>query len=99
MAKRQQIEQGLKDIGACWAVRSDKFCDANDPYGDQIDGRKTYHIHPDRSEPRQNSVKRFDSLDEIWFWIQACKRSDALHQQDGEYHEITWTEDGYDVVS
>lgn len=95
MATRKQIEQGLEDIGACWAVRSDKFCDANDPYEDQIEGRKTYHVHPDRTEPRQNAIKRFDNLDELWSWIDARKRAAA---SDDPFATVVWTEQGYDIA-
>lgn len=98
MANRKQVEQGLEDIGACWAVRSDKFCGANDPYDNQLEGKKTYHVHPDAGYPHQGDIKLFDSLDEIWSWVRACKQSAALHEQDGEFHEVVWTGDGYDVV-
>lgn len=94
MASRKQVEQGLEDIGACWAVRSDKYVSPNDDF----DSKPAYHVHPDASEPRQNSIKRFESLDALHSWIQACKQSAALHEKDGEYHEVVWTGDGYDVV-
>jgi len=71
----RQITQGLKEIGAAWAVRSDKWCSPNDPLDDQIKGIKTYHIHPDRSYPHQNSIKRFYSLAEIAAYIRACKKA------------------------
>jgi hypothetical protein len=94
MASRAQIEQGLEDIGACWAVRSDKYISPNDDF----DAEPTYHVHPDASYPHQNHIKTFDSLRELWSWIQACKESAALHEQDGEFHEVVYTSDGYGVV-
>lgn len=94
MATRKQIEQGLEDIGACWAVRSDKYISPDDDY----DARPMYHVHPDASYPHVRSIKRFESLNELWSWIKACKQSAELHERDGGYHEVVWTEDGYDVT-
>lgn len=69
----ERITRSLKRIGACWAVRSDKFCGADDSLEDRMDGRKTYHIHPDASYPHVNSVEQFDSLREIEEWIAEMK--------------------------
>ena len=93
MATKQQIEQGLKDIGACWAIRSDKFIDPSDGY----DAAPTYHVHPNAAYPHQDNIRAFKSLRELWSYIQACKQSDALHAADGQFHEVVYTGDGYEV--
>ena len=94
MARKTQIEQGLSEIGACWAVRADKYVSPDDEFG----AKPSYHVHPDASYPHVRSIKRFESLDMLWSWIQACKRSAALHAKDGQLCEVVFTGDGYDVV-
>jgi len=71
----QQITQGLREIGAAWAVRDDKYCSPNDPFEAQQRGEKTYHIHPDAAHPYQNDIRRFYSLAEIAAYIQACEEA------------------------
>lgn len=68
-AQKDRITAELLKIGACWAVSSDKFCSPDDPLEDQAAGRATYHIHPDRTEPRAEYIQRFDSLRELEDWI------------------------------
>ena len=63
----QQITKKLSEIGAAWAVRSDKYVDPNDGYG----AKPTYHIHPDASYPHQDSIKKFDNLDEVAGYVTA----------------------------
>jgi len=48
-----------------WATTDKKHCSPNDPLGDQMEGRKTYHVHPDVSRPHQNQIRRFGSLREL----------------------------------
>ena len=65
MSKRkEQITEKLRRIGACWAIRNDKFCAPEDS-----DGRRTYHVHPICKDPQQRYIKRFDTLAEIENWI------------------------------
>lgn len=68
---RDRVSKGLEDIGACWAVRSDKYTSPDDGY----DSKPTWHIHPDASYPHNNSIIRFSSLKEILNWITACKEA------------------------
>ena len=92
MANRKQVEQGLEDIGACWAVRSDKYISADDGY----DATPTYHVHPDASYPHVRSIKRFDSLNELASWIDACKRAAASSDK---YATVVYCGDGmWDVA-
>lgn len=67
--QHDRITQRLRKLEMAWAVRSDRFCDANDPLDDQIEGRKTYHIHPNASYPHQLHIVRFDSMREIEEWL------------------------------
>lgn len=94
MATRKQVEKGLEDIGACWAVKSAKYVSPDDEYG----AKPAYHVHPDRSYPHIRDIKRFESLDELWSWINACKLAANLHAKDGKYYTVVWTGDGYDVA-
>ena len=92
MTTRKQVEQGLEDIGACWAVRSDKYVGADDGY----DARPTYHVHPDAGYPHVNAIKRFESLDELANWIGACKRAAASPD---EFATVVYCGDGeWDVA-
>jgi len=65
------ISKCLKARGAAWAVQAAKYCSPDDPLENQIKGRRTWHIHPDANYPHQNSIKRFDTLDQIEQWL-AC---------------------------
>jgi len=88
--QHDRITRGLVAIGACWAIRSDKFCGANDPFDDQVAGRKTYHVHADAAEPRQDEIQRFGSLRQLERWIAAQKAVLALIEQgkDEEAEEL-----------
>lgn len=88
MANRKQVEQGLEDIGACWAVRSDKYVSADNS---SYDAKPCYHVHPDASYPHQNNIKRFESLNEIASWIDASKRAAA---SDDEFATVVYLGDG-----
>src|SRR5436305_10846480 len=66
---KQQISQGLRDIGASFAIRSDKFVAVNDPQG----SKPSYHIHPDASYPHEQEIIHFDSLKDIEEWIRCAK--------------------------
>jgi len=68
-AQKDRLTRLLGEIGACWAVTTDKTVLPNDPLEDQIAGRKTYHIHPDKSEPRTGYIQRFTNLKELEAWI------------------------------
>jgi len=67
---KRQITEKLIEKGMAWAVRSDKYTDPNDPLEDQVNRRKTWHIHPNASYPHQNDIVRFDTLAEIEEWIE-----------------------------
>jgi len=75
--KKDRITKGLRKIGAAWAVRSDRYCSPNDPLEDQIEGKRTYHVHPDASFPHQDNIKRFRNLDEVQAYIKACMAAEA----------------------
>jgi len=90
MTTRKQIERGLEEIGACWAIRSDKYIDPSDELG----SKPTYHVHPDREYPHVMYIMRFESLDMLWSWIAACKKA-AM----GSNHQVVcWTGDKFDVL-
>ncbi len=92
MATRTQVEQGLEAIGACWAVRSDKYVSADDDY----DAKPAYHVHPDATYPHVNAIKRFESLNELASWIDACKRAAASSD---EFATVVYCGDGaWDVA-
>jgi hypothetical protein len=92
MATRQQIERGLEEIGACWAVRSDKYISPQDSY----DAKPTYHVHPDAKYPHERAIKRFGSLDSLMNWIDACKRAAA---SDDEFATVVYCGNGeWDVA-
>ena len=75
--QHDRISRKLSAIGACWATRPDRYIDPNDPLGDQIKRRKTYHIHPDRSYPHQRHIMRFSSMREIEAWLKALEHAAA----------------------
>ena len=85
--KKDRVTKGLLEIGACWAVRSDRYCGANDPLEAQIAGERTYHIHPDASYPHQDDILMFRNLDEILGYIKAAKASNAA-EDDSAAEEI-----------
>ena len=69
MTKQQKIGQALQEIGACFAVRNDKFISVNDPQG----SRPAYHVHPDASYPHEREIIRFATLMEIEEWSNCAK--------------------------
>lgn len=56
-------------IGMAWATTDAKHTSPDDPMGDQVRGRKTYHVHPDCGEPWANAIKRFDTLKDLAEYI------------------------------
>jgi len=88
MANMNSIGSGLDKIGACFAIRSDKFICANHNCCQPLNGDKpAYHIHPDANSPRQDDIKRFESLTELGSWITMCKAAQAEPNQE-KAHEI-----------
>jgi hypothetical protein len=82
------IKSGLDEIGACFATSTSKFICANHNCCQPLDGDKSaYHIHPDSSNPRQDDIKRFESLAELASWIEMCKAARAAPSQEAA-HEI-----------
>jgi len=79
MTKKDTISTGLSEIGACWAVRKDRYTDPGDPYGAQVRGERTYHIHPDASRPYVSAMLRFRTLDQIAEYIKVRKQVAALY--------------------
>ena len=69
MASKTQLTNRMEKLGMAWATRSDKHVSPDDPLGDQVRGRRTYHVHPDRSEPYSSAVKRFDTLQDLGEYI------------------------------
>ena len=78
--QKDRITRKFRKMGMAWAGSSDKYCGANDSFDDQIEGRKTYHVHPDASYPHQNSVMQFDSLKEIEEYLSDRKRALAASE-------------------
>jgi len=64
-----RITSKLSALGMAWATSPSKHIHPDDPMQDQIDQRKTWHVHPDASNPQASDVKRFDTLDELEEWI------------------------------
>jgi len=92
MAKKDKVRKALAEVGAAFAVRSDRFTDPSDPYGAQMRGEKRYHIHPDASRPEVTAMLRFRTLDEILAWAAAAAEAKAVWDEcwakrsdDGEY--------------
>ena len=81
MKKKDRITKGLREIGAAWAVRNDRYCSPNDPLEDQIEGKRTYHVHPDASYPHQDHIVRFRNLDEIAAYIKAREAASAAEDE------------------
>lgn len=74
MKKKERISQGLREIGAAWAVSADRYICTNHQCCNALDGDiRAYHIHPDASYPHQDNIKRFSNLDEIAGYIKASK--------------------------
>ena len=59
----------LQALGGTFCVQVAKYCDPNDPLENQVNGRKTWHVHPNAAYPHQNSVQRFDTLDQLEDWL------------------------------
>ena len=64
-----RITSKLSALGMAWATSPSKHIHPDDPMQDQIDQRKTWHVHPDASNPQASDVKRFDTLDELEEWL------------------------------
>jgi len=83
--QKNRLTKLLEEIGANWAVTTDKCLLSDDPLEDQVAGREAYHIHPDKSEPRSEYIQRFDSLKELEAWIKEQRpagwRTDKSHWQ------------------
>ena len=65
----QKISQKLHDIGACWAVTSEKYLSPNDPEWLGERRQKTWHVHPVANYPHQKNVMRFETLKELEQWV------------------------------
>lgn len=78
---KQQITQKLSELGAAWAVTSAKTVLPNDGF----DAKPTYHVHPDASYPHQNSIKRFDNLNEVAGYVDARERANQASDQSAAY--------------
>ena len=88
MANMNSIKNGLDNIGACFAIKTDKFICANHNCCKPLDGDKpAYHIHPNSNSPRQDDIKRFESLAELESWIKMCKSAQA-EPDETKAHEI-----------
>jgi len=75
MTKKDKVREALREVGAAFAIRSDRFMDPSDPYGAQVRREKRYHIHPDASRPEVTAMMRFRTLDEILGWAAAAKQA------------------------
>jgi hypothetical protein len=76
------IEQDLTSVGACFAVRADRYV----AVGEGHDVRPTYHIHPSAIDPDERMIMRFSSLKAIRAWV-ALTREAIAGRIDGEtYH-------------
>lgn len=85
---KQHITSKLAALGMAWAVSAGKFQDVNDD-------RAYYHVHPDASYPHQDSIKRFDNLDEITAYIKAREAAANSTFDEGvrimeQYEESRW---------
>ncbi len=70
---KQKITEELAEVGAAWAVSSEKIVLPGDGFG----AGATYHVHPDASYPHQYSIKRFDNLREVAAYVDARKKAKA----------------------
>jgi len=75
MTKKDKVREAFREVGAAFAIRSDRFVYPSDPYGAQVRREKQYHVHPDASQPEVTAMLRFRTLDEILDWAAAAKRS------------------------
>lgn len=93
MSNMPSIKEGLAEIGACFAIRSDKFICANHNCCQPLEGNKpAYHIHPDSNSPRQDDIKRFESQTELESWIKMCKTARAEPDQAKAYEiHVDWS--------
>jgi len=83
-----KVSHGLQEIGAAWAIRSDKYVCTNHQCCNVLEGdrgRPAYHVHPDASEPRDIYIKRFKSLDEIADYINARKAAAEAKDESAAY--------------
>ena len=81
MTKKAKVREALREVGAAFAIRSDRFMDPSDPYGAQVRREKRYHIHPDKSQPEVTAMLRFRTLDEILDWAAAAKQANAVWKE------------------
>jgi len=94
MASKKNLTERMSKLGMAWAGRSDKYVSPDDPMGDQVRGRKTYHVHPDASWPEVTAILRFDTLRELGEYIEAREKADALNAQ-GDHGGAMRTMDWY----
>lgn len=88
MSQHSRITKGLREIGAAWAVRSDKYLCTDHNCCNALNGDKpAYHIHPDASYPHQSNIMRFRSMADLEGYIKARKAA-AKAKSDVEAHEI-----------
>lgn len=66
--EQERLTRKLAEIGAAWVLTPEKYLDPSDPLEDQETGRKTYHVHPDASNPHPADILRFGSLIELRAW-------------------------------
>ena len=86
MANKKQITTRMRKLGMAWATSSDKHVSPDDPLGEQVRGHKTYHVHPDRSQPWQNAIRRFDTLRDLEEYIGwREKYAKAIEEGNQEY--------------
>jgi len=91
MTGKERITNGLHEIGAAWAVSTTKYICTRYDCCNVLDGdRPAYHIHPDRSEPRDIYIKRFTSLSAIAEYIATAKR--AMATESDEEAMAIWDE-------
>lgn len=60
-ATKASVSKKLQQTGGAWATSNTKYIDPNDGFG----AAPTWHIHPDRSYPHENQIRRFDTLAEL----------------------------------
>lgn len=80
-ARKERITNDLLELGACYAVSSEKTILPNDGYG----ARPSYHVHPDASYPHQNSIERFDTLADLEEYIEVRKRIQAAETEEEQW--------------
>ena len=87
--QKNTIIKGLNEIGASFAIRSDKFVCTDsrccDPYNSPT--IPMYHIHPDASEPREDAILPFYNLAQIASYI-AMRKSVAAAANDEDACQI-----------